>query len=108
MAEDVNRTWKDQYMLRLPDGMRGRIRAAAEANGRSMNSEIVSTLQEHYPAPKPAADLDAMLSWAEFLGETNDLAELTRRRTLMTEALQRAAQTGDVPLAPGPFLDKSG
>lgn len=41
----------DQYMLRLPDGMRDRIKAVAEANNRSMNAEIVATLEEKYPAP---------------------------------------------------------
>ncbi|GAB1362418.1 hypothetical protein MASR1M32_16540 [Rhodobacter sp.] len=43
----------DQYMLRLPDGMRDRIKAAAEANNRSMNAEIVETLKEKYPAAPP-------------------------------------------------------
>ncbi len=37
--------------MRLPDGMRDRIRSAAEANNRSMNAEIVATLEEKYPAP---------------------------------------------------------
>lgn len=32
---------EDQYVVRLPDGMRDRIKAAAEQNRRSMNSEIV-------------------------------------------------------------------
>lgn len=41
----------DKFMLRLPDGMRDRIKAAAEANGRSMNAEIVATLEEKYPVP---------------------------------------------------------
>ena len=44
MADEVNRSWKDQYMLRLPDGMRDRIKVAAETNGRSMNVEIVTRL----------------------------------------------------------------
>ncbi|MDK3020956.1 Arc family DNA-binding protein [Pseudodonghicola flavimaris] len=52
MSEDQNRTLTDKFMLRLPDGMRGRIKAAAEANNRSMNAEIVATLEEKYPAPK--------------------------------------------------------
>jgi len=39
----------DKFMLRLPDGMRGRISEAAKANNRSMNSEIVATLEEKYP-----------------------------------------------------------
>lgn len=45
----------DQYMLRFPDGMRDRIKAAATENGRSMNAEIISTLEEAYPAPKSYA-----------------------------------------------------
>lgn len=50
MSESQNRTLTEQFMLRLPDGMRDRIKAAAEANGRSMNSEIVATLEEKYPS----------------------------------------------------------
>lgn len=37
-------------MLRLPDGMRDRIKRVADFNGRSMNAEIVTTLEEAYPA----------------------------------------------------------
>jgi plasmid stability protein len=33
-----------QFMLRLPDGMRDDLRKRAELNGRSMNSEIVMIL----------------------------------------------------------------
>jgi plasmid stability protein len=40
---------QDKFMLRLPDGMRERIKAKAEENGRSMNSEIVDTLERAYP-----------------------------------------------------------
>jgi hypothetical protein len=39
----------DQFALRLPDGMRDRIRRAADQNGRSMNAEIVATLEAAYP-----------------------------------------------------------
>ncbi|MFN8681683.1 Arc family DNA-binding protein [Paracoccus sp. P2] len=41
-------------MVRVPEGLRDRIKAAAEANGRSQNSEIVATLEEKYPAPSLA------------------------------------------------------
>jgi plasmid stability protein len=34
----------DKFVLRLPDGMRDRIRTNAESNRRSMNSEIVHYL----------------------------------------------------------------
>lgn len=35
-------------MLRMPDGMRDRIREAADASGRSMNSEIVARLESSF------------------------------------------------------------
>jgi hypothetical protein len=34
----------DQFVLRMPDGMRDRIAQAAERNGRSMNNEIIHRL----------------------------------------------------------------
>lgn len=40
----------DRFMLRLPDGMRDRIKTAAEANNRSMNAEIVARLQATFEA----------------------------------------------------------
>ena len=39
----------DQFMLRLPDGMRDFIAEIAERNGRSMNAEIITALA-HYIA----------------------------------------------------------
>lgn len=41
----------DQFMLRLPPGMRERIRTQADARGRSMNAEIVAALADIYPEP---------------------------------------------------------
>jgi hypothetical protein len=41
----------DKFILRLPDGMRDRIKAAATVNRRSMNSEIVLHLERVFPAP---------------------------------------------------------
>ena len=37
---------EDKYVLRLPDGMRDRIKQEAERNGRSMNAEIVQRLED--------------------------------------------------------------
>ncbi len=39
---------QDRFIVRMPDGMRDRIKAAAEASGRSMNAEIVQALQAYY------------------------------------------------------------
>ncbi len=38
----------DQFPLRMPEGMRDRIRAAAEENNRSMNAEVVARLQKSF------------------------------------------------------------
>lgn len=51
---------QDQFMLRFPDGMRDRIKAAAQASGRSMNAEIVQALEDAYPAPVGRAAFFAM------------------------------------------------
>ncbi|OWJ72512.1 hypothetical protein CDV50_04890 [Haematobacter massiliensis] len=53
----------DQFVVRLPDGMRERIKVAAETNNRSMNAEIVATLEEKYPAPSESFDGDKFLAW---------------------------------------------
>jgi hypothetical protein len=48
----------EQLALRLPDGLRGRIKIAAVRNHRSMNAELILQLEKLYPAdvasPAPA------------------------------------------------------
>lgn len=41
---------QDRFIVRFPDGMRDRIKAAAEANNRSMNAEIIARLQDSFVA----------------------------------------------------------
>jgi hypothetical protein len=53
MATQAGRD-SDKFMLRLPDGMRERIKASADANGRSMNSEIIARLDWTF---SPVADV---------------------------------------------------
>ncbi|MDX0572138.1 Arc family DNA-binding protein [Sinorhizobium medicae] len=45
----------DQFPVRLPEGMRDRIKARAQANGRSMNTEIIHLLEKGF------GDVDAGL-----------------------------------------------
>jgi hypothetical protein len=46
----------DQFPLRFPDGYRDQIKAAAKANGRSMNAEVLYRLMAYDAAnPKPSA-----------------------------------------------------
>lgn len=44
---------QDQFVLRFPDGMREMIKAAAEANNRSMNAEIVARLERSFDTFAP-------------------------------------------------------
>lgn len=49
MSKDLPPSRKaDQFVVRLPDGMRDRISDAAEVENRSMNSEIVARLQSSF------------------------------------------------------------
>lgn len=74
----------DQYMVRFPDGLRDLIKAAAEKNGRSMNSEIVGRLEAY----------DAIYeNMAEMSVERERLAaQLEETRVALSE--QRAVSAG--------------
>lgn len=45
MSDDFPSRGLDKFVVRFPDGMRDRIREAAERSGRSMNAEIIHRLQ---------------------------------------------------------------
>lgn len=70
MSNNDQHQFKDRYMLRLPDGMRDRIKAAAETNNRSMNAELVATLEEKYPAPPPDAEAEKLAAIFEALSHS--------------------------------------
>lgn len=40
----------DKIIIRVPDGMRKRIKRVADANGRSVNAELLVLLERTYPA----------------------------------------------------------
>ncbi|WP_299939458.1 Arc family DNA-binding protein [uncultured Nitratireductor sp.] len=42
---------QDKFVVRLPDGMRDRIKAKADRAGMSMNEAIVWCLDQYFPAP---------------------------------------------------------
>lgn len=63
-------------MLRLPDGMRERVREAAEQNKRSMNAEIIARLEASF---SPATDQGGVTvprhEWLKMLHEIERFAE---------------------------------
>lgn len=78
MSKETNRTLKEQFMLRLPDGMRDRIKAAADANKRSMTQEIVATLEEAYPEPDPQELASSVIDLMNELFEIRSKAGATQ------------------------------
>lgn len=60
---------QDKFIIRFPDGMRERIKAAADTNGRTMTAEIVWRLE------KSLSGVEARLDDHErHIGEFSDLA----------------------------------
>lgn len=68
----------DQYVVRLPDGMRALIADAAKAAGRSMNAEIVHRLKRSFEADDAERSADAALELAN-LHEATLTAERAAR-----------------------------
>ncbi|MBO9108729.1 Arc family DNA-binding protein [Agrobacterium sp. S2/73] len=56
MSDTSNRD-ANRFIIRMPEGLRDRIKAVAEQNNRSMNAEIVGTLQSYYPERMTLPDL---------------------------------------------------
>lgn len=82
-ARDLNR-----FIIRMPEGLRDRIAMAAEEAGRSMNSEIVKTLEEKYPEPsldELTARVEAMMDAAEKGGI--DKVKMVYALSLLTDAI---------------------
>ncbi|MDP9590571.1 UNVERIFIED_ORG: hypothetical protein J2W19_003135 [Shinella zoogloeoides] len=55
----------ERFQIRLPDGLRDRIRDSASSNNRSMNAEIVAALEEKFP-PK-SIDISMLSDFLESL-----------------------------------------
>ena len=56
----------DKTMVRFPPGLMGRVKDAAARNGRSMNAEIISTLEREYPEP---ASIPVMVDYIKMLAD---------------------------------------
>jgi hypothetical protein len=83
------------YGLRMPPDLKDRVASAASANNRSMNAEIVATLEEKYPAPEPLNpnDLESLLN---FVLDGADEAEMRNRARAINGMLQAHGSTASV------------
>jgi plasmid stability protein len=89
MAEDFQRALPDQYMLRLPPGMRDDLKARAKANKRSMNAEIVAALEAWLNPSSTAgmapATIDRIsLAFAQVLESDPEFGPIIRRAKAAT------------------------
>ncbi len=95
MSEDQNRSLNDKFMLRLPDGMRDRIKDAAAKGNRSMNAEIIGTLELAYPDERPEKKfLESMTEAFKYLStidpEKRAILEEEVQKQMARNAIQRA------------------
>jgi len=60
MTNDGVGRGSDQVKLRLPDGMRDQLKAAAKENNRSLNAEIVERLEAYTDSPSNSNSLDEL------------------------------------------------
>lgn len=70
----------DQFVVRLPEGMRDRIAEAAKLNGRSMNSEIVARLSFSFQSSIKPPEGPNEEDW-------NEVRRLSRKRDDLTATL---------------------
>ncbi len=92
----------EQFHIRLPDGLRDRIRLAAEQAGRSMNAEIINTLSEAYPAPpEEGPDLSAMMDSLQAATSPDDFAARARVVNAQLQSAGYPFRIDMVPSYPG-------
>lgn len=60
----------DKFIVRLPDGMREKLAAAARANNRTMNAELVSRLEQSFSG-------EALLTIKENTAEADMIWEMS-------------------------------
>lgn len=66
----------DQFQLRLPPGMRDRIRVQSARMGISMNEAVVHCLEEYFPRPSSLAErIEHLAELVAALKDGNDLEE---------------------------------
>jgi plasmid stability protein len=80
----------DQFIVRLPDGMRKHLARIAERNGRSMNAEIVAALAIYFEN-EDAAKQD------QLLGVETAIRELADNQQQTVELLKKIILS---PIAP--------
>lgn len=86
------------YGLRMPPDLKDRVQAAAVANNRSMNAEIVATLEEKYPAPRGREDqFRVVMSLIDDLRKAANVSAESKRSQLRLLYVLLMNIAGDLP-----------
>lgn len=75
-------------MVRMPEELRDRVRATAEMEGRSMNSEIVAALEEKFPEPASSIPFNEIYDLMSYVEAGKDEAEMAARSAEVNERLK--------------------
>jgi Arc-like DNA binding domain len=95
---DQSASENEKFVVRLPSGLRDRIKEAAAANNRSMNAEIVDTLEQKYPRVNALDNFDGSLLIARVEAFNDQVPPRMKKaieqlfedyQTLRTEILRR-------------------
>lgn len=96
---------QDKYVIRLPDGMRERLKADAEASNRSMNAEIVARLED-FPNLRTALGVTTREN-ARLRDENERLGwELDRLTEVQERFFNKDGSKKPVLAIPQPLLDR--
>jgi muconolactone delta-isomerase len=88
----------DRFMVRLPDGMRDRLKEAAKANNRTMNAEVVARLGAFEELVRENEDLRT--------GAVHQTAEIERLRVALRDLGLRNHSLEEASLPIGPVRDR--
>lgn len=99
---------QDRFIIRLPDGMRDRIRAAAEANGRSMNAEVVSVLEQHFPEPKEPISFREVYELMSYVEAGQDYEQMIARAEEVNSVLNARGSGISIKLTEDPRTGEIG
>lgn len=98
MAKTTNAS--DKFIVRLPDGMRDRIKRSADRNGRTMNAEIVVALEQVFPPEPTVQDVLEKVHGAINLAKTRSVIPY---REELVESLDKLSELIAEGLEPEQF-----
>lgn len=102
MSEPKTTRASDQFPLRLPDGMRDELKRLANENGRSMNAEIVSALEDYLVRKRQMDFATDIIRTTLSSGTPEEIVGRLEELRETEEAIRAARMTWLNPPAPPP------